>query len=492
MNRSRLSAFAVAAGLAAALGATGQIRPPAPPPAPETAEIQAAERIADPAGRLRELLRIKTAYPGSAQAGRIDGDILETRIDLAPTVQAVIDLQKGPLGQSRGPDLLSGFARAAARILDHAGLAGFDRGQVLAAVVRYKVMAERAAAEPGTFAATVDPGERAALASAALRDFDLLIGRAMANAGEGAKAVASLQTYRAGGGEAGPDYFCALGDAYTALGRAEEAYGLYLGAAVERYPGAGDKARAAYLKLHGTAAGFEDRLEALFAALPFQPEPFAAPKRWRGKTVLAEVFTNADNPLCLASDLAVGGLIQTYPARYLAILCYHVPAPRPDPLTNEAAHKRQEQYRSAGGVPAVIIDGEMRIAGGGTRRMAEGLFKRYKAAIDSRISGEPGLKLTAEAKWTGDRIEVETGHDHDFPQAAHTVALVQERESLKGGSGVVVHKLVVRGLVDVDPAGNGKAAFKPSGIARGGLQVVYFVQDKASRRILNSVVADVK
>jgi hypothetical protein len=486
-------AFGAALGLGAVLASSGQ-NPPAKAGTsdpPELGEIRKAERIAEPGARLRELLRIKTAYPRSGQSARLDSDVLEARIDLASGVPAILELQKSAAGQGRGTARLTSLVQAAARILDHPGLSAFDRSQVLAAVQGYRSRAEKIASDPETLAGMPDPEDRKAAAAAVSRDFDLLSARALANAGDGAGAVASLERYRAAGGEAGPDYFSALGDAYAALGRIEDAYGLFLGAAVDRYPGAADKAKAAYLKTHGTAAGFDDRLDELSEALPFQPDPFAAPKRWRGKTVLAEAFTDTENALCLASDLAVAGLIDTYPARYLAILTYHVSGRGTDPLANDAGRERRDEYRLPA-VPALVVDGDVKVFGGGTRRMAEAIFKRYKATIDPRIGWEPDLKLRAEAKRAGDRIEVEVAHNRDLPGTEHFVALVRVRERWKGASGTLIHHLHVLELKRIDPAKDKQVVFERSQEARDRLQAVYFVQDLASRQIMNVAVADAR
>lgn len=494
---------------------------PAPGRAPETPEILKAERIADPAARLKELLRIKAAYPGSAQAARLESDILESRIDLASTVEAVLALQKPGVGQGRGTARMTSFFQAAARVLDHPRFSGFEPDRVLAGVLKYRARAERAAAEPETFASMPDPEDRRLFVARVLRDFLIIVARARANAGDGAQAAAALDEYRAAGGDAGPEYFNASGDACAVLGRVRDAYGFYLSAAIENQPGAAEKARAAYAAIHGDDEGFESRLDRLRSALPFRPEPFTPPKRWRGKTVLLELFTNSENPLCLASDLAAAGLGEAYPDRYLVLLEYHVPLPRPDPLMNPAAETRRDQYRVTT-TPTAVIDGGIRIFGGGTRAMAESRFKQYKSAIDGSLREEPDLRLKARASWTGGGVEAVISSNRKRPGAEHYVALVQDRERLKGSSGTIVHRFIVRDLVRIDPALGKSVAFDPAAagrtadafltefertgapepgfqfadrrtkVDRDGLRIVYFVQDQGSRRILNAVVAEVE
>ncbi len=519
MNLRRAACVAATILVAGGLPSSGQNPAPGRDGA-LTAEIQKAERIPDPEARLKELLRIKAAAPGAAQAARLDGDILDARIDMAATVESVLALQRPQLGAARGTSRMTVYALAAARILDHPRFHGFDPNRVLAAVLDYRARAERAAEEPETFASTPDPVDRKLLTARMLRDFAILGARALAGAGKGAEALASLEAYREAEGEAGPEYFRASGDACASLGRIRDAYGFYLSAAIENQPGAAEKARAAYVTIHGDADGFEPRLDDLRSALPFRPEPFTPPKHWRGKTVLVELFTNSENPLCLASDLAASGLRKAYPDRYLAVLEYHIPLPRPDPLMNAAASERREQYRVST-TPTAVIDGGTRIFGGGTRSAAESRYKQYTARIDAGLAEEPDLRLKAKAVRTGDRIEAETSCSRERPGAEHYAALVQSRERLKGSSGTIVHRFIVRDLVRIDRArgktvvfdlaaveraadaflteyektGAPEAGFRlPErrvAIDRSGLRVVYFVQDQGSHRILNAVVAEV-
>jgi hypothetical protein len=488
---------------------------------PETREILAAGRIADAAARLKEFERIKAAYPQSSRMSRIEGFIFETKVELAGTLEAVLALQKSVVGRGQGSSRMTSYVQAALRVLDHSRLKTFDKSAVLAAVLGYKDGALKAATEPETFVSMSEKQEQEAFASFTLRAFELIIARAQANAGDGVKALAAVERFKTAGGETDAEFLAVLGDAYAALGKTEDAYGAYLGAALENYGGAADKAKAMYLKIHGNVLGFETGLEALHKALPFLPQTFAPSKSWKGKAVLAELFTGAECPPCLAAELGFGGLIDSYPAQYLAILEYHLPIPRPDPMMNPATKKRQDYYR-VNGVPTVVIDGDITIFGGGARNAAKEKFRQFKAAIDSRVDAAPELKLEVKAAREGDTVKADIRLNKTVPGAEYFVVLVQGEERYKGSSGTVFHKLMVRDLVSIDPAVSKTAAFdlvaseraadayltefektytrvpdfkfaeRHSRIARDGLQVVVFVQDTATKRVLNAVVGDVK
>jgi len=256
-------------------------------------------------------------------------------------------------------------------------------------------------------------------------------------------------------------------------------------------------------------------------ALPFHPEPFKAPADWKGKAVLAELFTGSECPPCVGADLGFDGLIESVPAKYLVILEYHLPIPRPDPMMNPATKKRQDVY-GVNSTPTVLIDGTNKLVGGGSRGMAEGKFKQYKAAVEPLLAAAPEVSLKIQGSLSGGIVKAVYDFDKTVPGAEYHVVLVQGEQEYKGSNGLAYHKLVVRDIVTVDPAAaktatfdlaaaekatdtyltdfektytrvpNFKWAVRHNAIARKGLKVVFFVQNKESKKVLNAVVADVE
>ncbi len=108
-----------------------------------------------------------------------------------------------------------------------------------------------------------------------------------------------------------------------------------------------------------------------------------------------------------------------------------------------------------------------------------------------------------------------------LPGVDYHLALAQGQQEHKGGNKVLVHKMVVRDLVTLDPAAS-MALFdlaasekatdayltafeatstrfkgfkfpqRRNAISRDGLKVVLFAQEKASKKVLQAVVAEVK
>jgi len=61
-------------------------------PPPEYKELVTASAIKDASARIKEFERIKAAYPNSQYLEAIDGSILEAKVELADTLEAVLGL----------------------------------------------------------------------------------------------------------------------------------------------------------------------------------------------------------------------------------------------------------------------------------------------------------------------------------------------------------------------------------------------------------------
>ncbi len=520
IRRSGIAALALLLALAAArpAAAAAQARP-APPP--EYKQLAAALNTADAAARLEELERIKLAFPDSQYMEVIETYILIAKMELAATLDAVLALQKEAL--DRGPARLRNpglVVLMADRLLTHPRLAAFDKARVLEAVAAYRDLAAAAAADPAGYEGV--PADQRDYAKAQIKNsMELALARASLNAGDAGRAEASLDAYRRAGGPATGDYLLLLGGLREAAGRVREAYEAYLSAAADDVKDAEVRARALYAKARGRTDGFEAELAAKLKALPFHPEPFKAPAGWKGKAVLAELFTGSECPPCVAADLAFDGLGEVFPAKYAVVLVYHLPIPRPDPMMNPASEARQAYY-GVNSTPTVFIDGVRNATGGGSRGMAEGKFSEYRSAIEALLPSDPALRPAVKASLAGDKVRATFDPGQAAPDAAYNLVLVQDVQEHKGGNGVVFHRMVVRDLLEVDPKGDRSAAFDLAAsekatdaylsafetsytrvpgfkwevrrhqLPRRGLKVVFFVQEKASRRVLNVAVADVE
>jgi thiol-disulfide isomerase/thioredoxin len=486
---------------------------------PEYRELVAAYQLKDPALRLKEFQRILAAYPTTQYKDAIETIILESKVALAGTLDEVIELQKGFLDTGQGPARAQKPIVLAAQLLNHPQVETFDHSRVLDVALAYRAAALKAVADPASYEG-IPEDQRAFFKSNILGTVELLTARAYLNAGDTDKAMASVQASKKSGGPTGGNYYFVLGGILENTGKVAEAVDAYLSAAADNYGDAAERARTLYIKLYGTADGFEATRKAKLNALPFVPEPFKAPAGWKGKAVLAELFTGSECPPCVGADIAFDALIETFPAKYLAVLVYHLPIPRPDPMMNPATQARQKAY-GVSSTPTVVIDGTDMSVGGGGRGAAEGKFVQYRGVIEPLLSAAPAVSLKARASLAADTVKVAYDLGTTVPGAEYLLALVQDVQEHQGSNGVAFHKMVVRDLLVIDPAAPRSAAFdlaesekaadayltefartytripgfkwevRRNALPRKGLKIVLFVQEKATGKVLNALVADV-
>jgi tetratricopeptide (TPR) repeat protein len=517
MNATRTTWFLIFLLLMipAAASLNAQTRPGQQPP--EYKELMSAVRIEDLNARIKELERIKAAYPQSRYSAAIENAIAVAKIGLAPDVDTIVKLQQPVLQSAQGTGRIFAYYSAAMQILRHKNIAQFDKNKVTKVVEGYVADGLKLAADP-EFVKTIPPDQRDYAKSNAPT---LYLAQALAylNEGRAEKSQQCLQDYLNNGGMQEKTYHYLLGSTLGAIGKNKEALDSFLFAAAEDFEDAADKAREYWIKVNGSSAGFEAGLEARQRQLPFPAERFEPSKDWKGKTVLAELFTGSECPPCVAADLGFDGLIESFGPEHLAVLVYHLPIPRPDPIMNMATRRRGRFY-GVNSTPSVLFDGESRAGGGGARQMAEEKYQLYAAEVKARIYAQTELHLKVSANLAGDDIKVKFSADKDLAGVDYQFALVQEEEKYRGGNGIVFHKMVVRDFLTLDRAAakDKSARFnivqaekdaearltehekekgftfeeRHSRIDRTRLRVVFFLQDGLTKKVYNAAVAKVE
>ena len=274
-----------------------------PPRPPEYNEIVAAQKIADPAARLKEFERLKAAYPASTMMATIDGNIYGIKLDLASSLAEVLALQKDTVGSGTGFAKWISYYGAAMEIVTHDNLAKFENAGVLKAVEAYKAEGDKLLADPA-FIPSIPEAQRKYVSDYG-KNFLIVLAMAQLNAGDAAKAASSLEAFKTAGGSPDALYYYAFAEAADKLGRSADALEGYLAAAVENHEDAAEKAKAAWIKVKGSENGFAAALAAKQKELPYHPAAFQAPADWKGKTVLAEIFTGSECPPVCRSRLGL-------------------------------------------------------------------------------------------------------------------------------------------------------------------------------------------
>jgi thiol-disulfide isomerase/thioredoxin len=436
---------------------------------------------------------------------------------MAPSVEEAVKLQKPLIEAAQGVDRIYLYYNFCWELMKHPNVARFDKQKVVQAVLDYSTQGLKLARDP-EFQKQV-PEAQVRFLNMNWPNFYLTEAAAYLEAGDTPKVATALAEFRKASNVRGDIYAYIQAGLDDAMGRGKEALEGYLTAAADNYGDALTKAKAVYQKLFGTLDGFEAKLEAKQRQLPFVPQPFKAPAKWTGRTVLAELFTGSECPPCLATDLAFDGLIEAFGAKYLAVLEYHVPIPRPDPLMSPASRKRLHEY-GLNSTPTPLFDGVKNESGGGNKSMAGEKFTEYSGIVAADLAEPPGVRLTVKASLQGDLVAVSFSADKTVADAHYDLVLVQKEETYRGANGVIFHKMVVKDLaVMTDEALKaGKFVFslaavesataqmladfekqnsytfpvKKYAIDRTRLEVVFFVQDKASNKVLNAAVAEVK
>jgi len=510
-------------GLCLSLGLVAQT-PQRQDPPPEYAEYTNARSITDVQARIKEFRRLKAAYPNSSLIYEIDKNLLDLVTNDAVTLDKLLAAQRDVIKASRMRGRFFLISSAANMILDHKKLADFPKTDVLKAIQDYK--AEAIPLLEVREAYSTGSREPSGTALNNYKNlFEIPLVKALIINGKAQEAMDVLERY---GKAVSPDagYYVMLGDVYIALKRDKDALDAYLEAAASIHPVATAKAKALYAELNGPNANFENALEQRKAQRPFQPPPFKAPENWKGKTVLAEVFTGSECGPCVAAAFAFDALEETYPTQYLAVLKYHLPVPNYDPMMNPATKKRDDYYGRGiiGGAPTVILNGVKASGLGGSRFSSSASFYTAKREIDTAMGAAADITINAVAVLNDDNVKVDCEFSKALENAEYNVVLVQTQEEFRGGNGILHHNMVVRDLKTVTPSErkasvtfniieSEKAAdahlaewaekaserqrqgskwpAKRNRIDRNNLKAVIFVQDKNTKKVYNAFVADV-
>lgn len=285
---------------------------------------------------------------------------------------------------------------------------------------------------------------------------------------------------------------------------------------------------------HGNAEGLPAAIDELYVKEtqavipPREDKPELNPK---SRAVLVELFTGTGCPPCIAADLSVSGLELRYPAPEVVVLRHHMHIPAPDPFALEGGETRFrnyvtndpffQQHPEAVGTPTVAINGTIVSGVNGVELRS---VKRSYDVLTSTLSGllrqETDLKLNVSATRAGDKIQVSAqAEGSELSENLRLYLLLVENDiHFVAPNGIRIHDAVVRSYINGNegsaPA-DGKLQFSTElslpevatdikkSIAKleerfgrvfavpptlDKLQIVAFVQDNATREILQAAV----
>jgi len=230
----------------------------------------------------------------------------------------------------------------------------------------------------------------------------------------------------------------------------------------------------------------------------------------------------------VGAGLAFQAAQERYTRDDLIVLSYHVHIPLPDPMVNPSTIKRQEFY-GVNSSPSYFFDGDSD-GGGGSADAAKSIFdSKVDPTIDKHLAVPPEAKLGLRATSTGSTVKVKATVSkltNKSEKLRLHIVLAEESVAFSGENGERFHSMVVRNMaVDskdaqgyaIAPGKGGTFEYtfdlaKAAAAAKahledfetntrkgeytfrekkheikGGLVVVAFLQDEATKKILQSV-----
>lgn len=413
---------------------TGPSAPPARPTPPDVAAMQAAQKISDNDAKIAALEKWLNDFPDSSGRATALGLLFDTLIKHRPGDRvAILDYGQKYIDTGTEPFRASNYSRIASGLLN-AGIFLDEAAKI---------------AEKGLTVFEEDENKRVTQSRATHL---ATLGRIRLKQGRVADAEKALKQAYA----ANPDIPTALiGLAELSDGKhdTKAALGYWMQAALTGRLSKDDREKfeAAYKKANnGTLDGLEAAMDAKYKATftaPVHPEPYKPTPARTSKVVLAEVFTGAGCPPCVAADLAFDAALERYTRKDLAVIMYHLHIPVPDPLTNKSTVERAKYY-SVNGVPTAAIEGVPTV-GGGAKSNTKPVYDRIRGTIDKALETAAGATLQLDATPGSGIVKVKatpSGLPADGEAVKLQVMLVEEILSYSGENGVRFHPMVVRSI----------------------------------------------
>ena len=183
-----------------------------------------------------------------------------------------------------------------------------------------------------------------------------------------------------------------------------------------------------------------------------------------GRVVLAELFTGAGCPPCVAADVALGTLERELPKTKLIALRYHLHTAGIDPLTNRDGETRSFYY-AAQGTPSVFINGKQAEQIGGFLPMSKLAYDGLHEIVDKAVTETSDIKISLSAKAADGLLKINAnveGLDDVEGDVKLHVVLAEDLIDFAGRNGIRQHEMVVRSFVTPDdglPPNEGKLAY---------------------------------
>ncbi len=182
------------------------------------------------------------------------------------------------------------------------------------------------------------------------------------------------------------------------------------------------------------------------------------------RTSLVEFFTNAyigteSRGGAIGGALGNQGVLSHFLPSECVFLSYHLPTPRIEPLVTPLG-QYMAGWLGVRGPVVQVVDGKRSAPGAGKHRDAEEIYKLTRDAVLSRLPLESPLELQADAALDGTRVTGQVqvvgpviGSPEDLAMKPLVIQVVIAERGVvfHGSSGVVIHRMLARGLATRGP-----------------------------------------
>jgi tetratricopeptide (TPR) repeat protein len=423
-------------------------------PLEETKAFARASGIRDPEKRIGALREFLKEHPSSSRRARVHLMILETLVRHYPEdtreIGNAIDLLVGPL-QGREP----GPCSVVARTLSEAGILLEEAEHYGRQAVELMTIerTRQSHLESGRPLPSEELIERQYRHTRAVYQANLA--RVLIRKGDRAQARELLEAALESNPILPPEYAFLLARMRIESGEKALALETMMRAAVTGRLEAEQTSllKTVYTELHGSLERLPESLDEIYEQrfpLPVNPRPYQPGPDRRDRVVLAEVFTGAGCPPCVAPDLAFEAALGSYSRGELVVLMYHQHIPLPDPMTNPVAELRLRYY-GIKVVPMVLVDGKLEDKGGGSRYQAAAAYERLEKYVNRQLEtpARANIDLVAVRKQGTVEAAVEIRALNPAPQKTRLhLVLVENRLRYAGENGVRFHPMVVRAMAE--------------------------------------------
>jgi hypothetical protein len=261
-----------------------------------------------------------------------------------------------------------------------------------------------------------------------------------------------------------------LARVYEANGKKKRAFSRYVQALVKQE--SSELAMEALMRLDQELPP-EERMtiETIDRMISGRVRNYSAPDRYQfdpadrtNRTSLVEFFTNAyvgteQQGGAIGGAMGNQGVISHFDESECVCLSYHLSVPKLEPLVSPLG-QFMAQWLGVSGPVVQVVDGRMKGPGVGKYREAEKIYEMTREAVVSRLRRSSPVDVTAEATLDGTSLTgqvtvqgppLDSRADIELGPLVVQVVVAERGVVFHGSSGVVIHRMLARGLATRGP-----------------------------------------